>query len=289
LIPFFLKPSKQNLKVSAVVPCLNQWDTLPLCLESIMKQSLRVCEIILIDDGSKTKCPDPSIRNSSLVRILRNEVNQGRGFSRALASREASGQFLLFVDATNQVEERFVEKCFSHFDDPKVAAVSGTYSSQSQSTAVDRWRSRHLFRESLTPKVAEPCKMLITYGTMMRTSAVMEAGNFNPNLRYKEDQELGERLGKLGYFMVGDPGIKIYPSKSNSLAQILERYARWNMDPDEKPSVKGYFHNLKASIKPMMQEDLKEKDLQCALISLLVPHLQLFHGVKTYIKNKNEK
>ena len=253
-----------------------------------MKQTLRVCEIILIDDGSKTECPNKSIRNSPHVRILRNEVNQGRGFSRALASREASGQFLLFVDATNRIEERFTEKSLSHFDDPKVAAVSGTFSSEYKSTAVDRWRSRHLFRESQTPQVAEPCKMLITYGTMMRTSAVMEAGNFNPNLSYKEDQELGERLGKLGYFMIGDPGIKIYPSKSNSLAQIFERYARWNMDPHEKPSFEGYLHNIKASIKPMIQSDLQADDWGSALISLLAPHFQLYHGVKAYLKRKNE-
>ena len=130
--------------------------------------------------------------------------------------------------------------------------------------------------------------MLITYGTMMRTSAVMEAGNFNPNLSYKEDQELGERLGKLGYFMIGDPGIKIYPSKSNSLAQIFERYARWNMDPHEKPSFEGYLHNIKASIKPMIQSDLQADDWGSALISLLAPHFQLYHGVKAYLKRKNE-
>jgi hypothetical protein len=205
-----------------------------------------------------------------------------------MATTESTGEFVLFIDATNRLGKSFIEKASIHFEDPKVAAVSGTLRSPSQTNAIDRWRSRHLFRETRIPKVAEPCEMLITYGTMMRRSAIKEAGNFDKNLRYKEDQELGERLAKIGYFMIGDPKIKIYPVLSNTLSQVLERYARWYMDPDETPSFSGYWHNLKASIKPMMQEDLRERDWKSACISLLVPHLQLFHGVKTYLKRKNE-
>jgi len=259
-----------------------------MAIKSILNQSVRVCEIIIIDDGSTKHCPDPSIKSNPLVKILRNEINQGRGFSRALAMRNVSGQFVLFVDATNHIEKGFIEKASYHFYDPKVAAVSGTLTALESSNPIDRWRSRHLFRESHVAQIAEPCKMLITYGTMMRVSAVINAGNFNSSLRYKEDQEMGQRLANYGFHMIGDPSIKIYPSKSNSLTQVLERYARWYMDPEETPSVKGYFHNLKAALKPMMQEDLKERDWICAMISLLVPHLQFFYGVKTYLKNKNE-
>ena len=131
--------------------------------------------------------------------------------------------------------------------------------------------------------------MLITYGTMIRASAIKEVGNFNSSLRYKEDQELGERLFKIGYFMVGDPLIKIFPIRSNTLVQVLERYARWYMDTDEKPSLRGYIHNIKSSIRPMMQEDLQAGDPVAALISLLTPHFQLYHSLKAFRKTMHER
>ena len=52
------------------------------------------------------------------------------------------------------------------------------------------------------------------------------------------------------------------------------------MDPDEKPSLKGYWHNLKASFRPMMQRDLREGDWGSAFISVLAPHFQLYHSIK---------
>ena len=38
----------------------------------------------------------------------------------------------------------------------------------------------------------------------------------------------------------------------------------------------------------MIQSDLKAGDWSSALISLLAPHFQLYHGVKAYLKIKNE-
>ena len=52
--------------------------------------------------------------------------------------------------------------------------------------------------------------MLITYGTLLRRSAIQKAGGFNKSLRYKEDQEMGERLEKFGFVVVGDQKLDIF-------------------------------------------------------------------------------
>lgn len=250
---------------------------------------MAVYEIIVVDDGSKFECPDKSIKKNPQVRIIRNDENKGRGYSRALGTSSANGDFILFVDATNQIEESFIERASPHFNDKKVAAVSGTLISKNQSDVIDRWRSRHLFRENKIPKIAESCAMLITYGTLMRRSAVIQVGNFNKKLRFKEDQDMGHRLAEYGYLIIGDPKIKIFSSQSNSLLEVLERYSRWNMDPNEKPSASNYWHNIKASIKPMMQADVQEKDWNATFISLLVPHFQLYHEIKAQLKNNKHE
>jgi hypothetical protein len=122
--------------------------------------------------------------------------------------------------------------------------------------------------------------MLITYGTIFSREVIENIGGFDPRLRFKEDQDLGERLSLKGYHFMGDPKIEIYCSVSNTIFQVLERYSRWYMDSDEKPCLKGYWHNLKASFRPMMETDLKDGDWGSIFISMLVPHFQLYHSIK---------
>ena len=276
-----------NPSVSACIPCFNHRETLPAAIRSLMNQTVAINEILVIDDGSDHPCQFDAMNPDSIIRIHRNKENRGRGYSRALATKMTRSDFILTLDATNRLEKSFVEKALLHFENQRVAAVSGTMTSEKLDSCTDRWRARHLFREDALDATAEPCSMLITYGTLLRRSSIEKAGGFNPKLRFKEDQDMGERLAQAGYVVIGDPTIKIYPSKTNSLTQLMERYARWYMDPDEKPSLKGYLHNIRASFRPMIQEDLRARDPVAALISLLAPHFQLFHSVQAYRKKNH--
>ena len=267
--------------ISAIIPCFNHWESLHTAVESIKKQSISVTETVIIDDGSFEPCPLEELIEDSKIRIIRLDENRGRGYCRNLAFKETSGEYVLNLDATNSLEECFIEKALPHFLDSQIAAVSGALISKKKDSAVDRWRARHLFHESsLKEAWAEPCSMLITYGTLFARKFIDELGGFNPKLRFKEDQEMGDRLASAGYLIIGDPKIEVYPTISNSVPEVLERYSRWYMDTDEKPSLKGYWHNFKASFRPMMALDLSEGDWGSAFISMLAPHFQLYHSIK---------
>lgn len=267
--------------ISAIIPCFNHWESLHTAVKSIKNQSLPVTETLIIDDGSFEPCPIEELIEDSKIRIIRLDQNRGRGYCRDLAFRETSGEYVLNLDATNSLEGQFIEKALPHFSTSQIAAVYGALISKKKDRAVDRWRSRHLFQESsLKEASAETCSMLITYGTIFERKSIEEVGGFDPHLRYKEDQEMGERLTAAGFLIMGDPKIEIYPIVSNSVAEVLERYSRWYMDTDEKPSFKGYWHNLKASFRPMMELDLIDRDWGSAFISMLVPHFQLYHSIK---------
>ena len=267
--------------ISAIIPCFNHWESLHTAVESIKKQSISVTETVIIDDGSFEPCPLEELIEDSKIRIIRLDENRGRGYCRNLAFKETSGEYVLNLDATNSLEECFIEKALPHFLDSQIAAVSGALISKKKDSAVDRWRARHLFHESsLKEAWAEPCSMLITYGTLFARKFIDELGGFNPKLRFKEDQEMGDRLASAGYLIIGDPKLEVYPTISNSVPEVLERYSRWYMDTDEKPSLKGYWHNFKASFRPMMALDLSEGDWASAFISMLAPHFQLYHIIK---------
>ena len=132
---------------------------------------------------------------------------------------------------------------------------------------------RHLFKENHQfPSHVHDATSLTTYGTIFRRSAVIDVGNFNSSLRHSEDKDLGKRLLNDGYKIIGDPNLVVYSIKKDSVLSVLERYWRWYGGEDERMSFLDYCYAIKASIRPMIQQDLNANDWAAAFISFLCPH-----------------
>jgi len=240
-------------------------------------------QIFVVDDGSNDKSVE--ILKKFNIEILVNEQNFGRGYSRAKAISHAKFDYILTCDATNILKSNFLEKTLPYFEDETVVSVSGFLKSEHIDCPVSRWRSRHLFKEDIKPGPAEPCNMLITYGTIMKKKPVLEVGNFNRKLTHTEDNELGLRLHAKGYKIIGVPDPIILSIAKPNLWKTLERYNRWNMGIEEELSFFTYFKSIKSSIKPMAEKDLKLRDFSAALISILCPHYCLLKMISIKIKN----
>jgi cellulose synthase/poly-beta-1,6-N-acetylglucosamine synthase-like glycosyltransferase len=257
-------------RISAYIPCCNNEDTISESVQSLLKQSIRPTEVFIIDDGSSDS--SAQVVREMGVEVLSNDSNRGRGYSRAKAMERAKHEWVLCCDATNSLEPDFLAKAMPYFEDPKVVSVSGLLRSSEIRGVTARWRSRHLFKEDVPPGPAEPCEMLITYGTLMRKPPVMEVGNYNRSLTHTEDNELGLRLYAAGYKIIGAPDPIIRSIAKPRFWKTLERYWRWHAGKTEKLSLRSYLHNIKASIRPMAQFDLAKGDWPAALVSLFCPH-----------------
>ena len=274
------------MTVSAYILVYNQASYLKEVIQSIINQTVPVQEILIIDDGSDTPLSYDLLTLNDSISIVRNPINCGRGYGRNLATNSLNGSLILSVDATNTIESSFVEKAIQYFHDPLVAAVYGRLHSYSYSGVINRWRARHLFKEFQDVGESGETDMLITYGTLMRKSSCIKAGGYDPSLKYDEDIELGKRILASGHKIMGINSLKLLSISKESVYSLFERYARWYMDTVEKPSVKGYLHNIKASINPMVFDDLKKKDIPSAFLSLLCPHFQLYFSIKMFLSRK---
>lgn len=258
--------------ISAHIPFFNNIDTLGLVIKYITSEGINFSDIHIYDDGSDT---DPScICKSTKVKLHQFKKNKGRGFIRNKATSDAESDLILFCDATNLLSDNFINNALHYFDQNQVAAVSGKISNHSSiKNFSSAWRGRHLFKDCYDfGQIAQETSSLTTYGTILRRSAVLDVGNFNPELVHSEDKELGNRLLKAGYKIIGDPNLTVYSIKKDTIFSVLERYWRWYGGTDEKFTLKDYWHAIKASFRPMIQEDIKAKDWRGALISLLCPH-----------------
>jgi GT2 family glycosyltransferase len=278
----------QPASISAYVPCCNNEDTIVRSVQSLREQSIPPGELFVVDDGS-TDSSKQKVEELG-VELLANKKNQGRGYTRAKAMERAKNDFVLCCDATNILENDFLEKALPYFKDSSVVSVSGHLRSTETKSTTARWRSRHLFNEDVKPRPARPGKMLITYGTLMRRNPVMEVGNFDPALTHTEDNELGLRLHAKGYKILGVTDAIIRSIAEPRFWKTLERYWRWHAGIDEKLSIKNYMHSIKASIRPMAEKDLAKGDWLAAMISLLCPHYCTWKTITRKLRGqKNRK
>ena len=93
-------------KVSIVVPVYNVEKYLDRCIDSLVNQTLKDIEIILVDDGSPDNCPqmcDAWACRDSRIKVVHKE-NGGLGSARNAGLAEITGKYVAFVDSDDFVE-----------------------------------------------------------------------------------------------------------------------------------------------------------------------------------------
>lgn len=102
------------MKVSIIVPIYNVEKYLDRCMESLLNQTLKDIEIIMVDDGSPDRCPqmcDEYARKDSRVKVIHKE-NAGLGYARNSGLEVATGEYVAFVDSDDFVDTKMYEKLY---------------------------------------------------------------------------------------------------------------------------------------------------------------------------------
>lgn len=98
-------------KISVIVPVYNVELYLEECLQSIIGQSYQNLEIILVDDGSTDKSPQMMqefAERDSRIQII-TQANSGASSARNNGISKATGEYILFVDSDDFIENDAVE------------------------------------------------------------------------------------------------------------------------------------------------------------------------------------
>ena len=98
--------------VTVVLPIYNVEKYLDRCMESIVNQTWRNLEIIMVDDGSPDKCPemcDKWAKKDGRIRVIHKQ-NQGQGIARNDAIEIARGEYICFVDSDDYLSVETIEK-----------------------------------------------------------------------------------------------------------------------------------------------------------------------------------
>lgn len=103
--------NNDNPLVSVIVPVYNVEKYLDECVKSILAQSYKNLEIILVDDGSPDGCPEMCDNYQALdprVRVI-HKNNGGLGFARNSGLDIATGDYVVFVDSDDYLDSDAIE------------------------------------------------------------------------------------------------------------------------------------------------------------------------------------
>ena len=116
--------------ISVIVPVFKVEQYLDECVQSIINQTYKNLEIILVDDGSPDRCPemcDEYARQDSRIKVI-HKPNGGLSSARNAGIDIARGEYIGFVDSDDYIAHDMYEKLYKAFEGTeKIFAVKCKY------------------------------------------------------------------------------------------------------------------------------------------------------------------
>lgn len=106
-------------KVSVIIPCFNQAKYLEDAINSVLNQTYKNIEIILINDASTDNTKEIAKKYLNKVDnfvFIDNKTNLGLSSSRNIGISNSSGEYILPLDADDEIKPTYIEKAVSILD-----------------------------------------------------------------------------------------------------------------------------------------------------------------------------
>lgn len=197
-----------GVSISVIVPAFRAEHLLPRVLEPLIAMQARgeVAEVIVVDDRSPDRTAE--VARSLGARVIVTPQNGGPGVARNLASREAEGEVLWFVDSDVIAWPDGAEKLRAAFADRSVAAVFGSYDASPEGSWFARYKNlMHRYYHQTARRTA---RTFWAGCGAVRADWFARVGGFDvetyrvPSI---EDIELGYRIHAAGGVICVEPGL----------------------------------------------------------------------------------
>lgn len=242
-----LQEIKSIPKISVIIPTYNRSKYVVKAIDSVLNQSFKDYEIIVIDDGSTDNTRKTLEAYSNKIRYIYQE-NSGASAARNKGIRVANGKWLAFLDSDDEWRVDYLSKqierasevpgiCMQMTNCLFIALNGETRSYFEINRSLSEFRGMdYLFLE-------EPFCFVVKHGpwqigsTIILRDALTKAGLFDTSLKISEDFDLMARVALQGSFgMIRENLVDIYRREESieSLANQAEKNPIQARESDER-------------------------------------------------------
>jgi len=186
-------------KVSIIVPVYNGEERLDLCIRSILLQTYKNLEIIIVNDGSTDGSSDIINHyykeNQSIIKVI-EQKNSGVSSARNRGLEEATGDYIMFVDADDRIHSACVETALRNAkqNDADITRfrmvyeyVDGTQKLESSDFSDKAFIQKKDFKKHVYDKMITGIKLNTIFRTLYKKNVI-------ENIRFREDMVTAEDL-----------------------------------------------------------------------------------------------
>ena len=115
--------------ITVIIPVYNVEKYLSRCVLSVINQTYKNLEIILVDDASPDNCPqicDDFAKKDSRIKVIHKQ-NEGLGLSRNAGLNVAGGEYVTFIDSDDFITENHIENLYNCIKKHSADAVIGAH------------------------------------------------------------------------------------------------------------------------------------------------------------------
>ena len=200
--------------ISVVIPVYNVEVYIEECLESVIKQTIKDIEIIVVNDGTKDNSIEKIMKYDDDRIVIINKENGGLSSARNAGLKVAKGKYTYFIDSddfllSNKCLEEMYE--IAELDSSDIVVGNG-YKYYSNDNMQELYRNKNIFKRSamnskdfLIKFINSDSMQIPVYFNMYKTNLLKENNLFFKEGRIHEDQEFITRT-----FLLSDK-VSIYP------------------------------------------------------------------------------
>lgn len=199
--------------ISIIIPCYNAEKTIKRCLESVISQTYKNIEIVIINDGSidKTDSIIKKYINDNRIKYY-NRSNHGIGKTRNFGIKEATGEYITFLDSDDYLPNDAIDNLYKLAQKNKLDLVVSDYYVDNKNIKSEKIKSFPITNVKNNPNLIFDIN-LAPWNKLYKKELI-ENIKFEENLKYEDAPFVIEsiikakKIGKLDketYYYVVNP------------------------------------------------------------------------------------
>lgn len=271
------------INVSIITPVYNVEACITKNINSIINQTCKDFELILIDDGSKDKSMDIAkglLENSDVNYRIITQKNSGVSVARNRGIEEAKGKYITFLDSDDYFHEKFIELMLNKAKETDADVIFCGYSEvnskgdilvENRTNYLDNYiDGRHAALEQLKDNITIGMRSAIYKSSLIKENDL----KFDTNRKYGEDMILIVKA-------------LMHSKKVISVNKVLAYYVIWENSITQNVSLKHLdCYNSYVDLLKYIDKNGNYKEIEKFLIEFKIPY-SISHIFSVFSRDKS--